>query len=102
MLTEEKAASMCCIAAIGAGMADIMEKTQLARRIIAIDGCSSECSRKILDKAGFEGFAHIHLESFGMEKGKTPPGRDSMQEVKNPAALKLAPETGRPSGRCCS
>ncbi len=102
LLTEERIASMCCIAAIGAGVPDIVEKAQAARRMVAIDGCSSECSRKILEKAGFEGFAHIQLESFGMEKGKTPAGREKMQRVKGLAALELAPGAGRPPGCCCS
>ena len=71
-LAREKTASMCCTAAIGADIPDIVGKTRGAARIVVLDGCDHECAKKIMEKAGFEHFAHVQLEALGMEKGKTP------------------------------
>ena len=71
-LAHEKHALMCCTAAIGAGITDIAEKARGASKLVALDGCDKECSRKILEANGFGGFAHIRLDKLGMEKGKSP------------------------------
>jgi uncharacterized metal-binding protein len=71
-LAREKTAMMCCTAAIGAQIPDIVEKARGASKTVVIDGCDKECAREILEKNGFSGFAHVQLEALGMEKGKSP------------------------------
>lgn len=71
-LAREKKAMPCCTAAIAAGISEIAEKARGAAKIVVFDGCDKECSKKVLEKAGFGGFVHIQLGEMGMEKGKSP------------------------------
>jgi uncharacterized metal-binding protein len=75
-LSREKIASMCCTAAIAARIPEIMEKTSGAEKILAIDGCSKNCTKIILEKEGFHLCQHLQLENMGMEKGKSPATED--------------------------
>lgn len=72
-LTREGAGRMFCLAGIGGRVPVILETTQAAAKILAIDGCPQDCARKTLELAGFSGVAHLRLSDLGMEKGKTPP-----------------------------
>lgn len=63
---------MCCTAAIGAGIEKIVRKASEASKTIAIDGCEEDCTRIVLERAGFSGFSHLRLTDIGMEKGKSP------------------------------
>lgn len=40
--------------------------------VLAIDGCTKDCAKKILEKAGIENFNHLRLTDLGYQKGKTP------------------------------
>ncbi len=71
-LGSERTASMCCTAAISAGITDIIAKARDASKILAIDGCKENCAKKILEQAQFTDFSHLQLGLLGMEKGKTP------------------------------
>ena len=64
---------MCCVAAVAAGIPDIVDKARGAARIAVIDGCDHECAKKVMNGAGFTNLAHVELGALGMEKGKTPP-----------------------------
>lgn len=77
-LSQEKTASMCCIAAIAAEIPDILEKATCADKIIVLDGCEKACGKKILDAGGYTGHAHVELGSIGMEKGKTPANEENI------------------------
>ncbi|OGF99603.1 MAG: hypothetical protein A3F83_13650 [Candidatus Glassbacteria bacterium RIFCSPLOWO2_12_FULL_58_11] len=70
-LSRDKAALMMCSAAIGASIEDILNKARNAKKMLVIDGCGTECARKILERAGFSGLCCLQLESLGLEKGKT-------------------------------
>lgn len=72
-LTRDGAGRMFCLAGIGGRVPVIIETTQAAAKVLAIDGCPQDCARKTLELAGFSGFAHLRLSGLGMEKGKTPP-----------------------------
>lgn len=80
-LSAEKSASMCCIAAIGADIQEIVAKARSAGAIVAIDGCSLECAKKVLEQGGFQGFAHVQLEDMGMGKGKSPVTDERVETV---------------------
>ena len=80
-LQRERGAAMCCTAAIAADAHDIVAKARQAGRILVLDGCPELCSRKILEKAGFEGFDAIRLDELGMEKGRTRPSDEVVDTV---------------------
>jgi uncharacterized metal-binding protein len=49
----EKAAIMC-LGGLPVDVAPVYGKTKAAKKIITVDGCPFECSRKIVEKAGFK------------------------------------------------
>ena len=71
-LSREKNASMCCASAVAAEIPEIIELTRNAHRILAIDGCSKNCTKIILEKAEFSNFDHLQLETLGMIKKESP------------------------------
>lgn len=88
-LSAEKTASMCCSAAVAAGIPEILEKTQNAETILALDGCSKDCVKTILGKAGFTNIKHIQLETLGMKKGESPLTDERIGKVLAKAQLLL-------------
>ena len=80
-MTKEGIGSMFCLAGVGGRVSDILERTAAAGGILAIDGCSVGCAQQCLQQAGFGELAHLRLDQLGMEKGQTPPSRDTIQRV---------------------
>ncbi len=72
LLTREKIGRMCCLAGVSAGVEDILEMTQQAVKVLAINGCDSDCVNKTLQKAGFSNLLTFRITDLGMEKGKSP------------------------------
>lgn len=62
---------MFCMAGIAGRVPGIMDKTRSASRILAIDGCDLDCTKKCLQLAGFDAFEHLRVTNVGFEKGKT-------------------------------
>lgn len=89
-LSVEKKASMCCTAAIAAGVPEILEKTEGASRVIVLDGCDKVCAKKIMDQAGFSDCAHLELGALGIEKGQSPPTEERVDTVVTAATEALA------------
>jgi len=71
-LTKDGKGKMFCLAGVGGRVQGILDKTGAAARILAIDGCSLDCTKKTLEQAGFTKFAHVRITDLGMEKGKAP------------------------------
>jgi uncharacterized metal-binding protein len=71
-LTKDGAGKMFCAAGIAGRIKVIMEKTQTASKILAIDGCAVSCVKNMLQLAGFDKFEHLILSDLGMIKGKSP------------------------------
>ena len=58
-----------CLAALPLKVLPVFDKTKAARKIITMDGCPKECSRKIVEKAGFEiARSFVLARDIGMEK----------------------------------
>jgi uncharacterized metal-binding protein len=76
-ISEEGVAKMYCLAGIGARVEQIVSNAAVAESLISVDGCENDCSRKVLEAAGFRPALHIRITELGMEKGNTPitPGR---------------------------
>ena len=80
-LNQDGAGKMFCLAGVGGRIGGILDKTLAADQILALDGCSLDCARLTLEKAGLRDFAHVRLTDLGLEKGKTEVGPDSVSRV---------------------
>lgn len=80
-MTKEGAGSMFCLAGVGGRVEPIMNKTQSASRILAIDGCSLDCVAETLRKANIENFAQLRVTDLGLEKGSAPINEASIDKV---------------------
>jgi uncharacterized metal-binding protein len=89
-LAAEKKASMCCAAAVAAGIPEILEKTTLASGVIVLDGCDKVCARKILENAGFADCTCLELGALGLEKGQSSPTDERVGTVVDAATEALA------------
>jgi len=89
-MTREGIGRMFCLAGVGGRVPGIMQTTQSASRILAIDGCELDCVRKCLELAGFSEFTQIRVTDLGMEKGKTPVDDLTIGTVAEAASAVLA------------
>ncbi len=89
-LTKDGKGRMFCLAGVGGRVQGILDKTGAAARVLAIDGCPLDCTKKTLEQAGFTAFAHVRVTDLGMEKGKTPATDQSVEVVTNAAGPLLA------------
>ena len=80
-LTKDGKGKMFCLAGIGGHVQPIIEKTRAASRVLAIDGCSLDCTRRSLEHAGFSEFMHLRVTDLGLEKGKTPATEPNVETV---------------------
>ena len=58
-----------CLGGLPTDVGPVFGKTEAAQRVITVDGCPFECSRKILEQAGFQVTKSIMLvRDIGMKK----------------------------------
>jgi len=67
-LTEEGVGYIYCLAGIGAHIAGMVESTKAAKRIVALDGCTVACAKKIIEHAGLIVTDWICVTEAGIEK----------------------------------
>lgn len=67
-LTKDGTGNMYCLAGIGAHLDAMIEAAKTAKRIVAIDGCSAECSKKTLENGGVKVTDHIDVVKAGITK----------------------------------
>jgi uncharacterized metal-binding protein len=91
-LSSEGVAKMFCLAGVGARVERIMSDMELAESLVSIDGCENECSRKVLEAAGFHPALHIRITDLGMPKGATPITSDRVQSVADEVLRRLREE----------
>ena len=75
-LARDGAGKMYCLGAVAARVDDVLANTAAAASILAIDGCSTGCTKKTLELAGFTAIEHLCLADPGVEKGKSPVTRE--------------------------
>ncbi len=80
-MTKDGAGAMFCLAGIGGRVEPIMQKTQSASKILAIDGCGLDCVKKTLEEAGFSQYEHLRVTDLGMEKGSSPATEQNVDRV---------------------
>lgn len=88
-LMDEGAGKMSCLAGVGGRVKVIMETTQAAKTILAIDGCPLHCARNTLEQAGFKKFEHLCLSDLGMVKAKTPVTDEAVAKVTSRGQARL-------------
>ena len=66
-LDKRETAEMSCLAGIAAGKPSFRRKIK-DKKIITIDGCPTECSKGVFDKAGIQVDVHIKLKDYGIRK----------------------------------
>ena len=88
-LTKIGPGKMFCLAGIGGRVNGIMQTTEKAAHIFAIDGCSLDCVKLCLEKAGFTEFDQFRVTDLGLEKGKSPATKENIATVVAAATEKL-------------
>jgi len=67
---EPGQAGIFCLGGLPTQSKLVLDKTNAARRIITVDGCPLNCSRKIVEQAGYTPYKTINLvENCGIKKG---------------------------------
>lgn len=84
-VSRKKVASMGCLAAINNQLGFVMDSVKTASKIVAIDGCSENCVKLTLEKAGVVNFHQILLSDLGMEKGHSLVNQKHIEMVYNEA-----------------
>lgn len=80
-MRKDDIGTMFCLAGIGGGIEQIMQKTSSASKILAIDGCGLDCVKGCLEQVGFAEFEHLRVTDLGMEKGKSPASEENVNAV---------------------
>ena len=88
-LTRDSLGKMFCLAGVGGQVEGIVQKSKAASRILAIDGCSLDCTKKTLEEAGFARFEHVRVTDLGMEKGQSPATEGNIEIVAEAAGALL-------------
>ncbi len=89
-MTREGAGKMFCLAGIGGRVEGIVQKSKAASQIIAIDGCSLDCTKKCLEQVGIDNFMHLRVTDLGMEKGQTAVSSENIITTSKAASALLA------------
>ena len=63
----QKAAIMC-LGGLPTNVKPVLGKTGAAKKVITVDGCPFECSRKIVEQAGFKPISIVLTRDIGMKK----------------------------------
>jgi uncharacterized metal-binding protein len=93
-LRHEGKAAMSCLASVGAREPDTMFNTEIAERVLLIDGCPQACARRTFELAGLHWSAHFNLNEVGFTKGKSTVTAARIQMVVNKAVEMLGNEAG--------
>ena len=72
-LAQEGVGNLFCVAAVGAGIPDKMERARNAGKRVVIDGCEDHCARKIMENAGLHVDLHVDATQLGIEKKPAEP-----------------------------
>ena len=57
-----------CLGGLPTNVKPVFGKTKAAKKIITVDGCPFECSRKIVEQAGFKPISIVLTRDIGMKK----------------------------------
>lgn len=74
-------ASMSCITGIAAHLQPFIDAAKKANQVIAVDGCSILCAKKVLEHVDISPSSYV-LTEMGLEKGKTEVTLQVVNEIK--------------------
>lgn len=77
---------MNCLAAVAADVTATIELFKESN-LLLIDGCSVDCGKKILDKAGITNYKYLRMTDLGYVKGKTPVTNQVIEAVYEKAVV---------------
>lgn len=80
-LTRTGAGNMFCLAGIGGQVSGIVKSTEVAAKVLAIDGCPLDCARKTLERGAKKEFIHLRISDLGFNKGQTPVTEETVAAV---------------------
>ena len=80
-LSKEGVGKMYCLVGIGGNVSGIIETTKAAEKILAIDGCPVSCTKKLLERNGFNNFNYLLLSELELDKGKSPATDENVNKV---------------------
>jgi uncharacterized metal-binding protein len=81
--------NMYCLAGIGGDVSGIIKTTEAADKIVAIDGCPVNCTKKSLERVGISDFKHIQIADFGIKKGSCQVSFENIDIIVKKAAQLL-------------
>ena len=67
-LTEDGIGTIYCLAGIGAHDSVMIETAKAAKRVVAIDGCSTACAKRTREHAGLMVTDYLDITEKGIEK----------------------------------
>lgn len=85
-LNQNGVRQMKCLAQVGARYEKLIDRLKCAN-VLVIDGCSDDCSRRILEIAGIERFIHVRLTDLGYPKGQTPATEETVNQIYEKTAI---------------
>jgi uncharacterized metal-binding protein len=88
-MTRDGIGKMFCLAGVGGRVEGIVQKAKAASRIVTIDGCSLDCTKKCLELAGVRDFQYVRVTDLGLEKGKSPATDENVAKVADAASALL-------------
>lgn len=80
-LSRDGIGKMFCLAGVGGRMSGFLKSTEVASKVLAIDGCKLHCAQKTLEEAGLQSTSHLCLEDIGFTKGETTVDNDNIGKV---------------------
>lgn len=81
-LRDNGVRKMNCLAVVGAGIEPSIESFK-SKNILMLDGCPTDCGKKILDKHGITDYKYFRITDLGYIKGKTPVTEEVINRVYN-------------------
>jgi uncharacterized metal-binding protein len=79
-LRDNGTRAMKCLAMVAADNEPFIESLKTAN-VLIIDGCPTDCGKKIMDKAGLTNYAYIRLTDHGFQKGQSPVNDENIHAV---------------------
>lgn len=89
-LARDGIGRMFCLAGVGGRIPDMIEATQSAHRILAINGCLRRCTSETLTQAGITDFIPLDLAALGLDKGRAPANPQNIAHVAAAARALIA------------
>jgi len=80
-LTKDGIGKMYCLAGIGGNVSGIIETTKSADKILAIDGCQIACTKKLLERNGFNNFEYLLVTDLGFKKGESSINDGNIEKI---------------------